>query len=46
MLESVIRDAYKDENKLKQMGQQLKKDVLTHFSDTPGNRQRFLDLLV
>jgi len=45
MLESVIRDAYKDENKLKQMGQQLKKDVLTHFSDTPGNRQRFLDLL-
>jgi len=44
-VESVIRDAYNDPGKLKSMGEELKKDVLRRFSDSPANRQRFLDLL-
>jgi glycosyltransferase involved in cell wall biosynthesis len=44
-LESVVQDAYKNPDKLRQMGIQLKQDVLRHFSDTRENRQRFLDLL-
>jgi glycosyltransferase involved in cell wall biosynthesis len=44
-IEQAIRKAYANPEQLKSMGAQLKKDVLHLFSDSPGNRQRFLDLL-
>jgi glycosyltransferase involved in cell wall biosynthesis len=44
-IESVIRDAYGHPEKIKDFGRQLKKDVVKRFSDSPENRQRFLDLL-
>ena len=44
-IESSIRDAYNNPDKLKKFGAELKKDVIREFSDSPANRQRFLDLL-
>jgi len=44
-VESVIRDAYNNPDKIKNLGKELKQDVLRRFSDSPENRQRFLDLL-
>lgn len=44
-IESVIRNLYEHPGKIKELGRQLKKDVLKRFSDSPENRQRFLDLL-
>jgi hypothetical protein len=44
-IESVIRDAYAQPDKIKRFGGELRKDVLKHFSDSAENRQRFLDLL-
>lgn len=44
-IESVIRDAYANPEKIKSFGKQLKQDVITHFSDSAANQQRFLDLL-
>lgn len=44
-IETVIRDAYDNPDKLKRFGSELKKEVLLQFSDSPANRQRFLDLL-
>jgi glycosyltransferase involved in cell wall biosynthesis len=44
-IETVIRDAYNDPDKLRRLGTELKKDVLSRFSDSLQNRQRFLDLL-
>ena len=44
-IESAIRDAYNDPQKRIQLGQALKKDVLTHFSDSPENKKRVLKLL-
>jgi glycosyltransferase involved in cell wall biosynthesis len=44
-IESIIRDAYNHPDKLKNFGRELKKDVIKHFSNSPENRQRFLDLL-
>ena len=44
-IERVLLDAYADPAKLKEMGRQLKNDVLHTFSDSEGNRSRFLKLL-
>ncbi len=44
-IELVIRDAYANPDKLNRFGRELKKNVLQYFSDSPENRQRFLDLL-
>jgi glycosyltransferase involved in cell wall biosynthesis len=44
-IESAIRDAYHHRDKMKRMGQNLKKDVLKHFSDSAENRHRVLQLL-
>jgi glycosyltransferase involved in cell wall biosynthesis len=44
-IESAIRDAYANPDKIKSFGHALKNDVLKHFSDSVENRQRFLDLL-
>lgn len=44
-VESVIRDAYNNPDKIRNLGRELKQDVLRRFSDSPENRQRFLDLL-
>jgi len=44
-IESVIRDAYTHPGKIKDLGEELRKDVLKHFSDSTENRQRFLDLI-
>jgi glycosyltransferase involved in cell wall biosynthesis len=44
-IELAIRDAYANPGRLKSFGRELKKDVLKYFSDSPENRQRFLDLL-
>jgi glycosyltransferase involved in cell wall biosynthesis len=44
-IESAIRDASAHTDKIKRFGEELRKDVLKHFSDSGENRQRFLDLL-
>jgi len=44
-IEIAIRDAYNNPGKLERFGQELKKDVLKHFSDSMENRQRVLQLL-
>jgi glycosyltransferase involved in cell wall biosynthesis len=44
-IESVMRDAFNNPDKLKKMGQSLRDDVLKIFSDSVENRQRFLQLL-
>jgi len=44
-IESSIRDAYNDPEKLRRIGSELKKDVLKHFSDSAANKQRVLQLL-
>jgi glycosyltransferase involved in cell wall biosynthesis len=44
-IESVVRDAYTHPEKMKNLGQELKKDVIKHFSDSVENKQRFLELL-
>ncbi|MEK7226263.1 MAG: glycosyltransferase family 4 protein, partial [Bacteroidota bacterium] len=44
-IESVIRDAYNNPDKIRKLGRELKKDVVQRFSDSPENRQRFLNLL-
>jgi len=44
-IERVIRNAYADPGKLQQLGQELKKDVFLHFSDSSENKQRLLQLL-
>ena len=44
-LESVIRDAYAQPDKLKRCGAELRKDVFKHFSDSAENRKHFLDLV-
>ncbi len=44
-IESAIRDAYHNPGKLKRFGQELKKDVFLHFSDSAENRGRVLQLL-
>jgi len=44
-IESVIRDAYNNPDKIRLLGRDLKQDVLQRFSDSPENRKRFLDLL-
>jgi len=44
-IESAIRDAYAQPDKIKRFGSELRKDVLKYFSDSAENRQRFLDLL-
>ena len=44
-IESAIRDAYTNPDKLKLFGARLKADVLKHFSDSAENRQRVLQLL-
>jgi glycosyltransferase involved in cell wall biosynthesis len=44
-IESAIRDAYHNPEKLKRFGQELKKDVVKHFSDSVENKQRVLQLL-
>lgn len=44
-VEKVIRDAYSAPDKLKTMGAELGKSVFDFFSDSPANRQRYLDLL-
>jgi glycosyltransferase involved in cell wall biosynthesis len=44
-IEMSIRDAYNNPDKLKKFGQELKKDVFKHFSDSAENKQRVLRLL-
>lgn len=44
-IEMSVRDAYNDPGKLKRFGQQLKKDVIRHFSNSEENKQRVLQLL-
>jgi glycosyltransferase involved in cell wall biosynthesis len=44
-IEWVLRDAYSNPQKLQQIGSGLKKDVLTHFGDSPENRERVLKIL-
>ena len=44
-IESVIRDVYNNPDKIRVLGGELKQDVVQRFSDSPENRQRFLDLL-
>jgi glycosyltransferase involved in cell wall biosynthesis len=44
-VEKVVRDAYADNAKLKQFGNELRKDVFLHFSDSAENKQRLLKLL-
>lgn len=44
-VESVVRNAYDHPDQLRRYGQELKADVLRHFSDTAENRQRVLQLL-
>jgi glycosyltransferase involved in cell wall biosynthesis len=44
-IESAIRDAYNNPDKLKRFGQALKRDVIRHFSDSMENKQRILQLL-
>jgi glycosyltransferase involved in cell wall biosynthesis len=44
-IEAAIRDACNDPDKLKRFGQQLKNDVIKHFSDSAENKHRVLQLL-
>jgi glycosyltransferase involved in cell wall biosynthesis len=44
-IESAIRDAYNNPDKIKWFGNELKNDVLKRFSDSVENKQHFLDLL-
>jgi len=44
-IEGVIRDACANPARLKTFGQELKKDVFKHFSDSPENRERVLKLV-
>ncbi len=44
-VEHAIREAYSKKNSLVKMGQQLKKEVLERFSDTPENKKRYLELV-
>jgi glycosyltransferase involved in cell wall biosynthesis len=44
-IESSVRDAYNNPGKLKRYGQELKKDVFKHFSDSMENKLRVLQLL-
>jgi glycosyltransferase involved in cell wall biosynthesis len=44
-IEKAIRNAYAQHDQLDSMGKRLQADVLKLFSDTPGNRERFLNLI-
>ena len=44
-IEMSVRDAYNNPGKLKRFGQELRQDVLKHFSDSMENRERVLQLL-
>jgi glycosyltransferase involved in cell wall biosynthesis len=44
-IESAIRDAYNDPDKLKNFGAELRKDIFKHFSDSAENRKHFLELI-
>ncbi|MBS1573215.1 MAG: glycosyltransferase family 4 protein [Bacteroidetes bacterium] len=44
-IEQVIREAYKNPEKLEKVGTALKVSVLKYFSDTPENRKPYLELL-
>jgi glycosyltransferase involved in cell wall biosynthesis len=44
-IENCIRDAYLNPGKLKRFGEELKKDVIKHFSDSMENKQRVFQIL-
>lgn len=44
-IEKVLRKAYANPEQLKEMGKKLKENVLQRFSDTPGNREGYLNLV-
>lgn len=44
-IETVIRNAYANPDKISGFGKELKTDILKYFGDSAENRQRFLELL-
>jgi glycosyltransferase involved in cell wall biosynthesis len=44
-IERVLRHAYANPEPLKEMGKRLKENVLQRFSDSPENRERYLNLV-